>query len=298
MKKQQLLENKQHGTPAFPFECFRTKSDTTDFFVPLHWHKKTEIMLIHTGSCEVTIGNETFSAKSEDLFCINSEELHRISSSDCSLLYSTFIFSVDTLAFSVPDKAQMLLAPLIENTLRFPTQITDSAVKQWLSPLLHRILQVAEQKKAGYELLVKAGLLQFTAELLYHGLLLPTDPVSLNASRYQRERLKSILTYLKQHLTEPLTLASMANTFHMSEKYFSRYFRNATGQTFTAYLNTIRVTHACTLLLETDHTVLEIALECGYENVSYFIRLFHTFMHCTPLQYRLLHQNNEETGKK
>ena len=39
MKKQQLLENKQHGTPAFPFECFRTQTDTTDFFIPLHWHK-------------------------------------------------------------------------------------------------------------------------------------------------------------------------------------------------------------------------------------------------------------------
>ena len=42
--------------------------------------------------------------------------------------------------------------------------------------------------------------------------------------------------------------------------------------------------------LETDYTVLEIALECGYENVSYFIRLFHKLMHCTPLQYRLLNQ--------
>lgn len=290
MEKQHLLENCQHGTPAFPFACFYTKSDTADFFVPLHWHKKTEIMQIHTGSCEVTIGNETFSSKPEDIFCINSEELHRIASNDISLTYSTFIFSVDTLAFAVSDKAQLLLKPLIEDTLRFPTQITDSAAKQLLSPLLHRILQAADQKKAGYELLVKAGLLQFTAELLYGGLLLPTDPVSLHASGYQRERLKSILSYLKQHLTEPLTLASMANTFHMSEKYFSRYFRNATGQTFTAYLNTLRMMHACKLLLETDHTVLEIALECGYENVSYFIRLFHTFMHCTPLQYRLLNQ--------
>ena len=75
------------------------------------------------------------------------------------------------------------------------------------------------------------------------------------------------------------------------KKYFSRYFRNATGQTFTAYLNTIRMNHACQLLLETDDTVLEIALECGYENVSYFIRLFGNLMHCTPLQYRLSKQH-------
>ncbi len=60
MKKQQLLENKQHGTPAFPFECFRTQTDTTDFFIPLHWHKKTELMQVHHGTCLLTIGNETY----------------------------------------------------------------------------------------------------------------------------------------------------------------------------------------------------------------------------------------------
>lgn len=63
MKKQQLLENKQHGTPAFPFECFRTQTDTTDFFIPLHWHKKTELMHVHHGTCLLTIGNETYPGK-------------------------------------------------------------------------------------------------------------------------------------------------------------------------------------------------------------------------------------------
>ena len=228
MKKQQLLENKQHGTPAFPFECFRTQTDTTDFFIPLHWHKKTELMHVHHGTCLLTIGNETYPAKGGDLFCINAEELHRITSEDATLEYSTFIFQPDLFSFAISDQAQLLL---------------------------------------------------------------PTDPITLEASRNQRERMKKILTYLKQHMTEPLTLSSLADTFHMSEKYFSRYFRNATGQTFTAYLNTIRMNHACQLLLETDDTVLEIALECGYENVSYFIRLFGNLMHCTPLQYRLSKQH-------
>ena len=291
MKKQQLLENKQHGTPAFPFECFRTQTDTTDFFIPLHWHKKTELMHVHHGTCLLTIGNETYPAKGGDLFCINAEELHRITSEDATLEYSTFIFQPDLFSFAISDQAQLLLQPLIDGRMQFPTCITDAAVKTTLQPLLHRILQAAEEKAVGYELLVKAVLLQLTAELLYQGLLLPTDPITLEASRNQRERMKKILTYLKQHMTEPLTLSSLADTFHMSEKYFSRYFRNATGQTFTAYLNTIRMNHACQLLLETDDTVLEIALECGYENVSYFIRLFGNLMHCTPLQYRLSKQH-------
>lgn len=72
----------------------------------------------------------------------------------------------------------------------------------------------------------------------------------------------------------------------MSEKYFSRYFRIATGQNFTAYLNTVRIEKAQSMLLETDETVLEIAFACGYENVSYFNRVFRSQTGFSPLQYR------------
>ncbi|MFR1502452.1 MAG: AraC family ligand binding domain-containing protein, partial [Ruminococcus sp.] len=109
MKKQQLLENKQHGTPAFPFECFRTQTDTTDFFIPLHWHKKTELMHVHHGTCLLTIGNETYPAKGGDLFCINAEEQHRITSEYATLEYSTFIVLPDLFSFAISDQAQLLL---------------------------------------------------------------------------------------------------------------------------------------------------------------------------------------------
>ena len=137
MKKQQLLENKQHGTPAFPFECFRTQTDTTDFFIPLHWHKKTELMHVHHGTCLLTIGNETYPAKGGDLFCINAEELHRITSEDATLEYSTFIFQPDLFSFAISDQAQLLLQPLIDGRMQFPTCITDAAVKATLQPLLY-----------------------------------------------------------------------------------------------------------------------------------------------------------------
>ena len=85
----------------------------------------------------------------------------------------------------------------------------------------------------------------------------------------------------------PLTITVMAEQFHMSEKYFSRYFRIATGQNFTAYLNAVRIEKAQALLLETDETVLEIAFSCGYENVSYFNRVFRRQTGYSPLQYSL-----------
>ena len=103
-----------------------------------------------------------------------------------------------------------------------------------------------------------------------------------NAAGYIGE----MLQYIRQHYASSLTIAVMAEQFHMSEKYFSRYFRIATGQNFTAYLNTVRIEKAQSMLLETDETVLEIAFACGYENVSYFNRVFRSQTGFSPLQYR------------
>ena len=128
----------------------------------------------------------------------------------------------------------------------------------------------------------KADVLQIISELIRQRQLITVQQCLSQKS----ERLKQIIEYIRKNYSTQLTIAAMADEFHMSEKYFSRYFRNATGQNFTAYLNTIRIKQACTLLRETDRTVLEIAFECGYENVSYFNRVFRSQMGISPLQYR------------
>ena len=124
--------------------------------------------------------------------------------------------------------------------------------------------------------------LRIICELMIRGKL-----VLASSSRSSRsERLKSIIGFIRENYTQLLTLEIMAKEFNMSEKYFSRYFRAGTGQNFTSFLNEIRIEEACILLSETDRTVLDIAYACGYENVSYFNRMFRANMNMTPMKYR------------
>lgn len=282
MEKQRLLENKIHGTPRFPIECLLTHAESDHFLVQMHWHKNVEIMQLFSGTAEITIGAETISAKSGDILIINQEELHRIVSQDPTLSYGTVIFSLQTLSFSNGDAAQAYLDPLIRDTMRFPTKVEPPELNRKIGNILERILNVTEQREMGYELTVKVCLLQLTAELIRCDQMIP---VPQSPSR-KSERLKQILDYIRNNYAMSLTISDMARTFHMSEKYFSRYFRMATGQNFTAFLNTVRIEQACHLLYETDQTVLEISFACGYENVSYFNRVFRNQMGISPLQYR------------
>ena len=283
LEKQKFYEKRKHGTPRFPMECFVTRADGNQhFLVPLHWHRNIEIMQMLHGTAVITIGNETFSAVEGDIFCINQEELHRIVSEDNQLVYRTVIFPLQALTFSESDAAQTYLEQIAQGVLRFPVQVTNETEKYFLRETLYQIQIATEQKSVGYELMVKAQLLQIIAQMLCQHQI-----VSVQHSPSEKsKRLKEMLHFIQRHYAAPLTITVMAEQFHMSEKYFSRYFRIATGQNFTAYLNAVRIEKAQALILETDETVLEIAFSCGYENVSYFNRVFRRQTGYSPLQYR------------
>ena len=98
--------------------------------------------------------------------------------------------------------------------------------------------------------------------------------------------IREILTYLQYNYTEPLRLETLAEQFHLSEKYLSRYFKQHFHLTLTQYLMHLRLTHACHLLESTSLPVTEVALQSGFPNVSHFIRCFHRTYQMSPLQYR------------
>lgn len=285
--KRRLHESRRHGTNAFPMEFFNTTNENGQLFVNLHWHKNIEILLIRKGSCSVTISRNEYEAKQGDIFIINSEELHRISSEDKQLSYGAFIFPTGSLIFSAPDSADRTLRLLEEGSLLFPEYISaDDKLSKKLHELLESILAAEKSGHAGCELFIKAQLLCLFAELIRHDRLVKPYRAADEELKRKNSRLKNILTFINDNCTEPLSLADMAKRFHVSEKYFSRMFSAETGQSFTEYLNIRRIEKACTLLRDTDMSVLDTALESGYENVSYFIRMFRRHKGCTPLKYR------------
>lgn len=83
-----------------------------------------------------------------------------------------------------------------------------------------------------------------------------------------------LLQYADHGYAQPLTLTRLARLVHMDAKYLGRLFRAQVGESFSARLNAIRLAHARELLMRSNDTVLEIALACGFANVSYFNRLY------------------------
>lgn len=81
-------------------------------------------------------------------------------------------------------------------------------------------------------------------------------------------------------------MEEIADAAGLNVQYFCRYFKKNTGKTVTEYINEIRINHAAKMLLESEDKIIDIAGQCGYDNVGYFIKRFRQCKGITPSDYR------------
>lgn len=120
-----------------------------------------------------------------------------------------------------------------------------------------------------------------------------TDFRLLSSARLQSEdndtqldQINAILMRITERLSEPVSATELAAELDMSESRFSRFFRRATGNTFTDFVNHVRVNRACQLLMESDRLITHIAYEVGFNNMANFNRRFLDIKGMTPSEYR------------
>ena len=101
----------------------------------------------------------------------------------------------------------------------------------------------------------------------------------------REQRLVDILSFVQINY-EDVTLDMLADNFHLSKPYLSKYIKEKSGETFQDAVRKVRMKKACTLLRDTTLSVESIAGEVGYENVEHFNRLFRKTYNMTPVQYR------------
>ncbi|PXV86019.1 2-isopropylmalate synthase [Lachnotalea glycerini] len=101
----------------------------------------------------------------------------------------------------------------------------------------------------------------------------------------QEERAREMQEFIKEHYRN-ITLQSMAEHFHLTEPYLSKYIKDKTGETFGNLVKDCRLNKACSILKTSNMLVEDISNMIGYENPEHFIRVFKTKYGLTPIQYR------------
>ena len=100
------------------------------------------------------------------------------------------------------------------------------------------------------------------------------------------QSIKKAIQFISQHYMENLTLEDVAGEVHLNPSYFSTLFKQSSGLSFKEYLNMVRVVESKRLLTNTDYSIIDIAIAIGFDNQSYFAKVFKKYTGMTPRQFR------------
>lgn len=100
------------------------------------------------------------------------------------------------------------------------------------------------------------------------------------------ELIKKAMVYISQNFQTTITLEDVANHVHLHPSYFSTMFKQSIGSSFKEYINMVRIEESKRLLSNTDFSIIDIAIAIGFEDQSYFSKVFKKYTGLTPKQFR------------
>ena len=116
--------------------------------------------------------------------------------------------------------------------------------------------------------------------------LLSSVQLQSNDDDAELDQINALVSRITEHLADEHSVTALATELGMSESRFSRFFRKATGNTFTDFVNRVRISRACQLLMDTDQQITHICCEVGFNNVANFNRRFLEIRGMTPSEFR------------
>lgn len=292
-KPEYYHEVKAHAKRDFPFNIYPCSIPADFGQVPVHWHEEMELIVIKKGEGIVTVDTHPFRVCGGEAVVVFPGQLHGISRwAANSVEYENVIFLPSMLMGSMDDVCTAkFLFPLVEEGRQAAVHITGETPEyEKFMECIGQLDWLCRDRPYGYQLAVKGALFEFLFRIFLH-----FREAAPGGGRKSREKIKALLRYIELHYGEELTVKEAAGICFYSKSYFMKFFRQHMGVTFVEYLNNYRLAMAASFLLSQDGQVTEVAQRCGFDNISYFNRLFKGRYGMAPGAYRKFRR--EEKGE-
>ena len=286
-----LKENVSHGTLLWPFNRYHMRIPESYRDLPAHWHEEIEFTLIREGRLSYYVDMEPLDIEAGDLLIISPNTLHSAHEiPGRETVSDSIVFHPDMLGAGNRDACTIrYLEPVIQNRIRFRTvcRSGDPAYPELLG-CFNDLWTLSEEKPFGHEIEMKEKLFRFLSVLFRFRCYTETGTDA--ASPSYEAKIKQVLSFIQHNYAENITVRQLADICRYSQVHFMNLFRKSIGCTAVEYINSYRLSAAAANLESTDRAVMDIALETGFHNISYFNRMFLQKFHMTPREYRRTHR--------
>jgi len=255
-----------------------------------HRHNYIELIYVLEGTFRLETEGGVLEIAERELCFIDQEMPHR---DDLTTPFTAVIVCMDRQLFD-----SEFLSKLDESPEKSITHFIQTALYQQkcgegylhlgetnpeeVERCLDIVLDELQRKRSGYEYVCRGYLLHLfdylTPEVYAQ---LP----NVDKQMFQRRLHERVIDYMKRNLAE-VTLDDLNREFYFHRDYFNRLIQRYSGKSFSDLLKEYRMQEAADLLLRTDMTIAEISRWIGYQNTTYFYRIFHDCYGATPKEYR------------
>lgn len=249
------------------------------FDAPLHFHPEYELTLIVKGGGKRFVGDSVENFESGDLVLLGSNLPHFWRSDKPSETISEAIviqFSVDfveNILCKLPEcKGIVSMLTTAKSGIKFDVSF---------APLLEDLID----KKGLKRLTLFIELLEMLSQSTNYQSL-ASKSFNIKPDDAENERMRKILEFTLDNFQNDVEINDVADLANLTVPSFCRYFKARTRKTYVDYLHEIRVSHARKLLINNQLSISQIGLECGFQNLSNFHRIFKKQVGLTPLAYR------------
>lgn len=276
MNYSELYEDKRHGTIDFPFELYCVNKNYPRYEMPFHWHVEYEMIIVKKGQLKLILDGKSFYVNEGESAFISGGVVHGGIPEECE--YYCIVFDLASL-FKDVALCSKSVAIFLTNADCF-TGVYGAERKQ--SAIMREILYSMQNRDNGYDLNV-IGLLW---KLLGAFVSEPVISEGEQINKSQRQKLKDVLSYIRKNIDKNIALEELAQVSGMSPRYFCRVFKSMTGRTPIEYVNYYRIETASQMLITTGESVTDIALNCGFNDMSYFSKMFKKLKGISPSKFR------------
>ncbi|MGG1638316.1 helix-turn-helix domain-containing protein [Paenibacillus sp. MCAF9] len=276
-----INEKVAYENPLLSLRVFRPIR-SLDGYTNWHYHKQVELLLILEGELDVYVDEESFHLTSGDIVLIGASELHSDRSHN---LLDYIVLQFDLEPFfdqsTIPYMRYFSETQTPLSKANYIFQENNTAKQQAVS-YIHQLLHETTHKETGYELAVSVLVKQILLLLLRND----SRKVLIEQDNFERIRLKPVLDYIENHLTDRIQVEEVCKIANMSYYYFVKYFKKTIGLSFTEYVNYRKVKWAERILLTKDLSISEVGERIGMPNMAHFYKMFKKYNDCSPKQFQ------------